>query len=172
MKKLLLSSLVLLSLIGCASTPLPDAYYDKLAGQFIGAQECGAKGFVPAETAAMAIAFTRNKLNEYTYDKAQMQDRLEYAKMSLTVTREQCNSMAVSVMGIKGSQPTAPVQYAPRTTNCATYFGQTHCTTFGVSLPHEKSPQLGAFLWGWRINNRRNCCQPNCMSASFRPHCE
>ena len=83
-----------------------------------------------AETAALAISVTRNKLNEYTYDKWMLEQRLDYAKNTLTVTPAQCNTMAVWAIGFKGSQPTAPAQYAPRTTNCSTYSGQTHCTTF------------------------------------------
>lgn len=122
--------LLALSLIGCATTPLPDAHYSQLASQFVAAQECGAKGLMPAETAALAIAVTRNKLDEYTYDKWMLEQRLDYAKNTLTMTQAQCNTMAVWAMGFKGSQATATPTYQPRTTNCSTYFGQTHCTSF------------------------------------------
>ena len=132
MKKqpLLIVSLLTFSLIGCASAPLPDNYYDQLAKQFIGAQKCGAKGFMPAETAAMAIQFTKNKLNDYTYDRPRMVERLKVYNDVLMVAQEECNTIAMWAMGVKGNKTTAPVQYAPRTTNCSTYFGQTHCTSF------------------------------------------
>lgn len=130
MKKLPLLVLLNLSMIGCAAAPLPDAYYDQLAQQIVGAQKCGVRGFIPAETAAMAMRFSRNKLNEYAFNKPRMEERLKFSDDVLMVTREECNAVAVWAMGVNGNSVAAPVQYVPRTTNCSTYFGQTHCTSF------------------------------------------
>lgn len=127
-EKLFPSALFLLSPVGCASAPLPDTYYDRIAQQLVGAQKCGSSGMMPAETAAPSIRVTQNKLHDYTFDQARLAERLKFSNDVLMMTREDCNSLAIQAMAFKGNS--APVQYAPRTTNCSTYFGQTRCTSF------------------------------------------
>lgn len=55
------------------------------------------------------------------------------AASMLQVTPEMCNTLAMGIIGVNGgpaSAPAAATSYQPRTTNCSTYFGQTHCTTY------------------------------------------
>lgn len=132
MKRLLLPSLVLLSLVACATTPLPEDSYEKAAMQFVGVHKCGVNGLMPAETAEMGKRFLRSYVGSYTYDKSRLERRFKEAENTLDVTPQICNTLAMGIIGANGGSatPVAPVQNTLRTTNCSTYFGQTHCTTF------------------------------------------
>ena len=128
MNKLLIPFCVLLSLVACAITPLPDEHYEKAAMQFMGVHKCGVKGLMPVEVAARGKQRIQNHVNSYTYDKSRLDIFINSADVTLTVTPEICNTLAMQIPG--GSGGYAPAQSTPRTTNCSTYFGQTHCTTF------------------------------------------
>jgi hypothetical protein len=130
MKKLLLPSLVLLSLIGCASAPLPENNYEKAAMQLVGSHKCGATGLMPVEMAAAGKRITQNYLRSHSFNQDRLEIFLNSANQTLTVTPEICNQLAMEIVRINGGSATATPAYQPRTTNCSTYFGQTHCTTF------------------------------------------
>ena len=130
MKKLLIPSLLLLSLVACATAPLPDDSYAAAAKDWVTIEQCGVKGFMSPVTAGEGHAFLRRRLNSYQYDTARLKANMDSAsRYNETPTAEVCNSFAIKIASVGVAAPAVP-SYRPITTNCNTYFGQTHCTTY------------------------------------------
>ena len=131
MNKLTIPILSLMLLGACATAPLPSNHYEKVAMQFVGTHKCGAAGLMSVEMAAKGKEITRRYINSHTYDKPLLEDHMNVVNNTLTVTSEICNSLAMEIARISGSSAASvSPAYTPRTTNCSTYFGQTHCLTF------------------------------------------
>lgn len=133
MKKLPLSILCVLSLGACATAPLPENNYEKVAMQLIGSHKCGATGLMPVEMAAAGKRVTQNYLHSHSFDRGRLEIFLNSADQTLTVTPEICNQLAMEIVRINGGSASAasvaPV-YVPRTVHCSTVLRQTLCNTF------------------------------------------
>lgn len=127
------------SLAGCASHPAPvmDAQgYEKIAKGFAIVEQCTLKGFITPMEGAEGRRLTNIELGRYQYYRQEL-DRQYTQQMEAfkAIDKESCNSLAASIhqygnVGNKVVQPAVAPQNYPTYTNCSTYFGQTHCTSY------------------------------------------
>jgi hypothetical protein len=149
MKKL---SIVLLSLLLCTggitqteSDTATEKWYYTTAASTVLTRKCGLNGQLSPDKAAWGKLHLEQLLKSVRYDAARMaamEEKLDKAGVLPSL----CNWVAVGIaeaqLKEQRAQPPAAVVQAtppvivqpwmntPRTTNCSTYFGQTHCTSF------------------------------------------
>lgn len=127
-------SMAVLALAGCATTGANrQADIDYAAGLSSGSHLCVNLGFMDQETAAKGIAYANSRV--YSSETSQYQARARYYATKIgSPTQQHCNDIRLHILTRVDSRAQAPAAssqaYQPRYTNCSTYFGQTHCTTF------------------------------------------
>lgn len=122
-------------LASCASMkpPMPEHMYNEAAVQWITVQQCGVEGLLSPETTALGKSYLQRSADVYQFDQNRLNAEVQRnGHRYLGFTSEACNRIAMKIMEVKQKdQPATYVTpYRPVTTNCSTYFGQTHCTTF------------------------------------------
>lgn len=132
MKLIYLVSLLAISLAGCATTPRPQEDIDRLAKAYYHIYICSEAGMLDQETAAKGLALMNSQY--YKHESPRVQESGErYAAIGVKADAKNCSNLRLQLLTALASKGTtsAPTQsYQPVTTNCSTYFGQTHCTSF------------------------------------------
>ena len=133
MKLVYVAGLAILSLVGCATQQQSQAEIDSYAKGHYRSYICAAAGFMDQETAAKGMAFANSQVNRS--QSAQYQESVRrHAATGERADQQNCANLRLQIltaMAAKENKSAAPAQtYQPTTTNCSTYFGQTHCTTF------------------------------------------
>jgi hypothetical protein len=131
-------ALTTIALSGCAAQQkpaLPEQAYDKFAQQIVVLDRCGLQGKMQPDLAAFAKAKTTIDLATWSYEEDKMMAAIKVVEgYNYQIPMEVCNSYAVGFEGVRLKDKAAAARpvpsYMPRTTNCSTYFGQTHCTTY------------------------------------------
>jgi hypothetical protein len=132
MKIALIASLLAVSLAGCAvSTPPQTVYYS--AKLYHASQSCARSSFMDQETAAKGMAIASKSI--YSSESAAVNAHLEEFRTKYAPpTQAVCNETRLHILervAAGALTPAAPsVSTKPSTTNCSTYFGQTHCYSF------------------------------------------
>lgn len=143
MKKYL--NLLLLStfLVGCAVTPkppMPEGMYGKAAMDSHGLDRCGFSGRMGLDVVARGKTIISNGINQYTFDRERMGKEFQAWQQSLQEPPDAwCSNFIVLILQNqqqaearqRDATAVAPSwMRKPSVTNCSTYFGQTHCTSF------------------------------------------
>lgn len=128
-------------LSGCGSmmqSDLNENGYIQTAALWAGAEACSNARLVDTQTATAAYYFARSNVTGVNYDQQKLDAYTNKARKEIVASESFCNSLAQAVEIRKmeeqrfrqNVQRTAPPSTLPVQTNCSTYFGQTHCTTF------------------------------------------
>jgi hypothetical protein len=138
---LALLPVVAAALVGCASTPAPKPYLSSadllnVAEMDYFSEQCSRHGKMALETAALGKTLVSWAMQRYTIDMYKFgQFKTNLASENMRID-QRCNEVSLQILTIKGKQDavkstnaSAP-SFMPRTTNCSTYFGQTHCTSY------------------------------------------
>lgn len=130
MKTTLLVSLLALLMTGCA-TANTQQEVDYAAKLHYSSQLCARTGLMDQETAAKGMALSSKHV--YNSEAERVNTKLnEYRVTKPTLSKSECSDIRLHILAKVASAPTqAPAPaYQPVTTNCVTYFGQTHCTSY------------------------------------------
>lgn len=132
MKITFMGSLLAVSLAGCAvSTPPQTVHY--AAQLYHTSQSCARSGFMDQEVAAKGMAIAGKSI--YASESAAVNARVaEFRTKYAPPTQAVCTDTRLHIlerMAAGALTPAAPsTSTRPTTTNCNTYFGQTHCYSF------------------------------------------
>ncbi len=143
MFRMIPTGLALAVLMGCASEPAPLAppeFYEQVGGMLAVVDVCSPSGFMSSDVAgkALYLADYRQKSTSYRYWPNQIEQRRTALreKSSKQVSKEFCAQAASYIEAIyletaqlQRSQVNQSPAY-PTNTNCTTYFGNTHCTSY------------------------------------------
>lgn len=131
MKFTYIASLLALALTGCA-TPTSPQVIDYAAKLYYYSQACAQKGLLDQETAAKGIAVANKSV--YSTDSERVNVRVgELRSWNPIPVKQVCDDTRLHILSrVAGGALTPPTASTNqvKTTNCSTYFGQTHCTSF------------------------------------------
>ncbi|MPS58875.1 MAG: hypothetical protein E2594_17155 [Pseudomonas sp.] len=134
-------SLVTGMLVGCASPAqdAPDQWYVTMALNETMTTLCHQAGLMDSDTSATGMYLVRMYKQQTYHDPAKLNFRINEAKSALNPVQEaDCARYTVFIKTTQMEQESKqarqlsnPAQLStPRQTNCSTYFGQTHCTSY------------------------------------------
>lgn len=143
MKKSFPLVVLLLALVGCASTPstkavVTDERYTQDSQNLYGMETCGMSGRMPLELVARGRSIVWDRLKGYAVSPSRMGKEVQFWRdIEQTVPDEWCKGMTVNTLQIQQetelkrqkSAARSTDTYDPVRTNCVTYFGQTSCTS-------------------------------------------
>lgn len=129
-------------LVGCASQPTatPEQWYITMATNEAMTNLCYEAELMDSDTSATGMYLLSVYRNQTAHDPNKLSFRVNEAKGALTpVKKEHCRQYTQLIktekLKLESRQKAATSQRStssdiPKQTQCSTYFGQTHCTTY------------------------------------------
>lgn len=127
-------------LVGCASQPQPPGqeWYVRMASMSAVTDMCRDAGYFTSQERGAGLFFLQQYRQEVSHDPVRLTNYIAQAKDALSpIPKETCTRYAQMIEAKrlehqqKMQAPAAPVQSnLPKQTQCSTYFGQIHCTTY------------------------------------------
>ena len=131
-------------LVGCASTPKPflvGSGYESFAKEWAFMNYCTQTQKLSFEASEVVKKDINSRLQQYSYDLQSLQGVTDtfYKSFRWNTLTTECADLASKTADAMRRESEASAAsrsspsretYMPRTTNCATYFGQTHCTSY------------------------------------------
>lgn len=124
-------SLLVITLVGCA-TSRPQEDIDRLAKSYYHIHICGEAGMLDQETAAKGMSLINSQVYKHESPRIQESGK-RYAATGVKADAKNCSNLRLQILtalASKGAAPAPTQSYQPVTTNCSTYYGQTHCTSY------------------------------------------